>query len=726
MRSPIACALLVASLAGLAAAPPALAEQKRLVTIAARWCPSYTDITANRARNNIMESLQNLGADTPYGKNGIPLNVDPVIEAQVQPKCSAISNWQFTLGRGYETRAVPGVWGSLSKVTGEFSPTIVTRDRVPLRDEDGIPLGSTFIEGAETIKLTKEQSDLAATSSKLWIEGGTPTLPITDPETYAFGALRCATDNYNGDNVEWISYPPDTAHVFCFAYYVKPAPTSGTINVVKEVTLPSGTGPQKFRFTGDISYTNNEFFLTASNANPGRISFIRATGRAWTIREDPASLATLTDVACTSATGASTTLPDLANRRATVTLGAGDTVTCTFENAFRRPAAGLALRKISVGGIGRFDFSVDGEGEHVTGAVETTEPGVAARIAPIGPIEDLPSGTYDVTEDLPPDRGGDWSLERVACSPASGLVGAGATARIVVPDGPAIVCTFYNRFTPAGRITLRKITLGGTGSTRFQVRPERGETRPEREQLATTTAPGEPVEATGDDLSKLPVNRYSIQETIGGEDRWEVAGVECDGAPVPSTEGRIIVELTDADPAKDCTFVNRRQSDVDPPDPEPPAPPAPAPPPPVETGPQGGIAGAEAASARANLVVTKRALPRRVRLGGVVRAAVTVVNRGPDPAENVTVYEQESRIHRPLSLRTRDGVCRGREPRYCRLGTLQPGERAIVRVTTRMRRAGRFVNRVAVNTSTAQTSPRGKRARARFRVVAPLRPRFTG
>lgn len=77
------------------------------------------------------------------------------------------------------------------------------------------------------------------------------------------------------------------------------------------------------------------------------------------------------------------------------------------------------------------------------------------------------------------------------------------------------MCTFTNRFTPAGRITLHKITLGGTASTRFQVRPEFGETRPEREQLATTTMPGEPVEATGDDLAEIPIGQYSIQETIG-------------------------------------------------------------------------------------------------------------------------------------------------------------------------------------------------------------------
>ena len=49
--------------------------------------------------------------------------------------------------------------------------------------------------------------------------------------------------------------------------------------------------------------------------------------------------------------------------------------------------------------------------------------------------------------------------------------------------------------------------------------------RPEREQLATTTEAGVPVEAEGDDLSELPIGRYSIEETTSGPDRWDVAGV---------------------------------------------------------------------------------------------------------------------------------------------------------------------------------------------------------
>ena len=103
-----------------------------------------------------------------------------------------------------------------------------------------------------------------------------PGTPITgNPNEYAFGALRCATDNLNGDNVEWIAYPAGGVnHVFCFAYYVMPAPTSGTIVVEKQIVAPVGTLPQRFRFTGNISYATETpggpgvFYLTAANGNP--------------------------------------------------------------------------------------------------------------------------------------------------------------------------------------------------------------------------------------------------------------------------------------------------------------------------------------------------------------------------------------------------------------------------------------------------------------------------
>ncbi len=85
-----------------------------MVTVAARSCPTYDSITANLARNNIQESLRDLGANTAYGP-GEPVN--PTNEADNQPRCSPLSEWGFTLGTGIGG-AVEGRWGSLSYVSG--------------------------------------------------------------------------------------------------------------------------------------------------------------------------------------------------------------------------------------------------------------------------------------------------------------------------------------------------------------------------------------------------------------------------------------------------------------------------------------------------------------------------------------------------------------------------------------------------------------------------------
>jgi hypothetical protein len=119
------CALVVLVLSGcvlFASAPTdaraqgAPADTGYWVTIAARVCPSYTDISANKARNNIMESLRDLGPDTPYVDALASSLVDPTIEQLSQPNCKALPGWRFRLGTGIAPNRVVGTWGSLSVV----------------------------------------------------------------------------------------------------------------------------------------------------------------------------------------------------------------------------------------------------------------------------------------------------------------------------------------------------------------------------------------------------------------------------------------------------------------------------------------------------------------------------------------------------------------------------------------------------------------------------------
>ena len=671
-------------------ATPALATHERYVTIAARVCDDYSSITGNRARNNIMESLRDLGADTPYGTRVgdrlIPNLVDPAIEAEFQPPpgCRPLAGWEFKLGTGIIGRADAGIWGELSRVTGPYGdPAILTRESVPLRDQFGLIDGDETLAGATTIQLTTDQVTQSTSGAKLWIQGGVPGRPITgDPNVYAFAALRCATDNLNGDNVEWIAYPVGgVKHVFCFAYYVSPAPTSGTIIVEKRIN-PTSAPKQSIRFNGNISYEKDNpnaaegrFFLEPTGTTPDSESFIRAAGTDWSFEEvlpSGGSFSGLDGPTCTStpASGGQSSTWQITGARVTVSLAARDTVRCTYINNYGPPPVGsLVIRKATLDGTGTFRYAFDdGPFNHV--ATTTSDRGVAVDAAPV--VTGRNPGPYDLVEDMPAATdAGRWSLVNVFCGAEPMEVFDTDRAdrkriRVVLPTNRGQVCTFTNRFRPHGEIRVRKRTLGGVGTTRFQVRPTE-DTEVEYEQLATTTAEDDPVLARGDDTVGIPLGRYAIQETTasveGDLGLWIAAHIACDRALEWSEQGRIVFTLTRDNPTIDCTFTNRL-SHIDPPDPAPipPEPPAPSPPAPVDAG---GVS-AETADNLAELRITKSGTPRRVTLGERVRYRIVVRNRGPAIAR----YGDDRRAQPPASATTR--------PRPCQPGQLPAAPAALL------------------------------------------------
>jgi hypothetical protein len=707
-----------------AVAPQARAASDRLVTFAARYCDDYTDVTANRERNNIQESLRDLGADTLYGAGEA---VQPAKEQLGQPDCHPLPDWRFTLGTGHQTRAVVGPWGALARVTNPYDTSIVTLPSVPLLDVFGQDTGQT-IAGAITVELTDEQAARTATSSSLWVQGGVPDDPVLDrvfPSEYGFAALRCSLDNLNGDNVEWVTYPTGGRHVFCFAYYVRPPPTSGTIVVRKVVDDPDATAPTDFRYEGNVSYTaDHSFTLRASHGTPASETFHRGDTRAgeepWTFREDPRAGWALTSLDCASRTGESVTLADVETGAVSVRLAAGDTVTCTYVNRLRPPVSGLELSKVTFGDVGRFGFVVDGQNARRSLSLVTQTTGVPVASDAI----ELPTGTYAVDESLP-DRtaAGRWLLDDVTCDGRSR--GTSLPLSVTLTAGSGHFCQFANRFEPAGSITIRKRTVGATGTVGFVVF-RNDEISFERELRATTRAKRVPVRATGDDLSDLPLGDYTIVETGPAPRRdgeWSVDSVACDGALYPSAQGRIEVRLTAAHPHLDCTYTDRFRAiaepptDVTPPNPE--EPPGP--------GPRIGVAGLSKANRpRADLRVTKRVSTPVTTVGSLVRYTIVVVNRGPDTARKLSGVEFGPRARDVVRLRISRGRCfTGRRPIVCRVASLAPGRRVVVRVVVRAGRARRLVNHVAVSTSTADPNLRNNRARAAL-LIRRTGPGITG
>ena len=498
------------------------------VTMVARSCPLYTDVFANRARNDIMESLQNLGPDNPYGNNF--QQILPSFEDGLSPQtnCTPLPNWTFTFGTGIN-RPVPGT--NLSYVTG--SSTVnrqeTTQASVPLLDGDGNPTGST-IAGATTFTLTQAEVDLASRNSRYWVMGGTTTQPLNGQgSTYGFAALRCAKDDLNGDNVEWIAYPSGYRHVFCYAFYVQPPTPPGQITVRKQLSAGEN-GTQRFDFSGDLSFNpNGAFSLQVDNGAPAQTTFVRGSSVTYRVTEDGVDGWDLVSVACSSA-GGSTFDYSLA-RSARITLAANDNVTCTFTNGpVVEPTGTVQVTKTTLGYFGAFDFNVAGTPQTLT----TTADGQTVEGGAVGSL--LP-GPNTISETLPTTTIGSWSLTAVTCD------GNDVTNTVTSPQpnvrsvpitisGPGHICNFQNVFTPTTGLRIRLRTIGATGSAAFVI-DQQGNVPAQFTQSATTTSENTFAPATGD--STDPLFGQVVIAPVGPADTdagtWTIEGTPvCDNA----------------------------------------------------------------------------------------------------------------------------------------------------------------------------------------------------
>jgi uncharacterized repeat protein (TIGR01451 family) len=703
-------------LAALGWAAPATAAQPGnpdqvgtdyFLTIAARVCDHYTDISANKARNNIQESLRDLGPDTLYRAGEL---VTPAREQFMQPKCRPLSGFRFTLGGGISPKKVIGSWGSLSIVSDPFATAIVTEDSVPDRNGLGfIDTTASPIQGATTIELTSAEKAVAAARS-LVLQGGTPTDPVLDvphPQTYAFGALRCSDDNVNGDNVEYARYAT-LQHIYCFAYYVVPPPTSGTIVITKHVSSPAGA-TQTFSFTGNVSYTaGHDFQLKVDKGNDASQTFYRAASTLsdpttfWTVAETVPPGWRLDDITCTTDHGSPVNRDPARPERVAIGLIAADVVHCTYTDALVPPPGQLVLSKLTTGRVGTFPMTVrDAHGKVVAStSATTTAPGVPAP-ADRGSIP-LDPGTYTISEELPASRRGHWEQTAAGCKaqrhPTRGPRAAELTVRITSAQGQ--VCQFENRFVPSGSIAVLKTTNEATGTTSFTITPLDDPGR-QYVKTATTTAPDQPAVARGDSTRRLPLGRYLIQEhgTASRPDRdWVLVSVDCGSGPRPFEQGQVQVELTRDAPHRTCTFVDAPTT-IAPSPPDPTAVPSPGPTPPA-----------------ANLVLTKRALSGSVPFGGIATFQITVRNTGDAVAQYVVVNDVPGPNTQLASSRPSQGSCDERTPLVCTLGAIAPGASAGIRVGLRAIGPPPLINLAVVGSGRLESTLRDNKAAARVHV----------
>jgi hypothetical protein len=547
------------------------------VTFVARECPSYSDIYAGRARNDVEESLRSLGPNTQYRDSGALVS-PRYEEVGRQLNCRPLLNWAFTLGTGFRIRTVAGPWGSMSRVTNPYARPIRTRLSTPLLDDEGNRVaGATAIHGAVTLKLTDAQVS-EAVKNRLWVQGGGPTDPVLGntrgvprAPAYGFGTLRCATDDVDGDNVAYLFFPSGIDHLFCYAYYVAAPPRSGTIVVRDRVEgAPAGADPA-FAFSGSVSYGPGGFALKSGQS----ISFYRAGGASWQVAESAVAHFQLKSVDCTSSTGTSVastgrSLTGAGYTTASVALAAGDTVTCTFVNRWVPAVGSVTIFNTTLGGVGSFGYIVEPYNDDPTIVRATSiRSGVPVQAGPEGNLALLATKLYFIEELRPTDPGGQWTIVSAECAGIRRRIRGmpfGNVKEIAfrIVFGKNAVCRFVNRYTPAGSITLSNATQGGTGTSAFLIQALDGTPRQFR-QLATThhdgvaalAAPATPNDAT----SSVYPGTYLITEqpplNAPAGNEWNLAVVTCNGNQLSFKNGAVEVTIKRKATHVVCEFTDR-------------------------------------------------------------------------------------------------------------------------------------------------------------------------
>ncbi len=314
----------------------------------------YSQVMANRVRDDSAEAATSPGRDSAYDEGR---GVDPDVEAANGNGCTALNGWHFTLGAGAEKR------GPLSNVTGPTQDVGPTGSTTPLLDATGKASGRT-IDGAVTVALTDDQIKRAV-SRQLWVQGGSPDDPDLAKTVpgYGFGALRCGFDGRAGTNVQWVGFPGEVRHVFCFAYYVKSAAPAGTLVVRTKPTRALGF-PQRFTYDAGNSYTADKRLTVATEGNPVDVSLVRTAGGVPSrIAGHPPNGWRLSDLSCSkSGAGRSLAVTDATNGTADVTLAPGEVVLCTFTYDPPVVVTGLAVRVFSDLAGGTFGVTVNGDG----------------------------------------------------------------------------------------------------------------------------------------------------------------------------------------------------------------------------------------------------------------------------------------------------------------------------------------------------------------------------
>ncbi len=256
-------------------------------------------------------------------------------------------------------------------------------------------------------------------------------------------------------------------------------------------------GDGSFAFTGSLG----AFTLDTTNGSASQ-SFTDLSPGTYSVTETVPSGWDLTDSGC-----------DNGDDPASVTLGAGETITCTFENTLQSAVTGvIEVDTQALGGNATFAYSSPQLGSFSA----TTLNGFASnRFASLTP------GSYAVSP-----------VAQAGCSDGS------APDAIDLSAGETVTCTFvYSRQGGSTTLTIAKQTDGGDGTFAF--------TSAQLGNFNLTTNGG----TASRSFTGLAAGSYNVSE--GETSGWKLTNATCDNGDSPDN-----ISLSDGETVT-CTFSNR-------------------------------------------------------------------------------------------------------------------------------------------------------------------------
>jgi large repetitive protein len=244
-----------------------------------------------------------------------------------------------------------------------------------------------------------------------------------------------------------------------------------------QITKISNGGVGAFTFTGGNGWTSQAITtVTAGTGVTGAVQTLTAAGAITTLNEAMPAGYGLAGATCTGLGAGGTVASNPAT--GTVTLdaaatAAGSVIACTVTNN-KLPT--IAVRKISNGGVGTFNFT----GDNGWGAQTVTTVTSGTGVTGTAKILTAASTITNIAETIPPG----YTLSSISCAGT----GAGNTTNnlaagsvqigtLGTPPGAVIVCTFTNTKLPTltlvktvanlhgGTLLVPAVTLTATGPT---------------------------------------------------------------------------------------------------------------------------------------------------------------------------------------------------------------------------------------------------------------------